>query len=274
VSNILYITIPKVNAMLSEKEKIIIQAIKFMKKHLNEEITSESLAYHVGYSPFHFSRVFKEVTGVSPRHYLSALRIEAGKQTLVNSSDSILKTLLGVGFRSIGTFSSKFKQFVGLSPKAFQKNIEYLHSFVNDYDFSKELYSLEPLAPSVTCHVIAPPSFKGIIYVGLFPRPIPDQVPIVGYALNHHKTSCTFSKVPKGEYYILATAVQRSLNPRHYFLLDNALRGKADEPINLKENTNIYAEVTLREPLPFDPPILINLPKVLFDTQKRKQEEK
>jgi AraC family transcriptional regulator len=96
MSNILYITIAKVNVMLSEKEKIIINAIHYMKKHLNEEITSESVAYHVGYSPIHFSRVFKEVTGVSPRHYLSALRIEMGKQTLVNSSDSILKTLSSI----------------------------------------------------------------------------------------------------------------------------------------------------------------------------------
>jgi AraC family transcriptional regulator len=259
---------------MNEKEKIIIRAIEYMKKHLNEEITSESLAYYVGYSPFHFSRVFKEVTGVSPRHYLSALRIEAGKQTLVNSSSSILKTLLGVGFRSMGTFSSKFKKFVGVSPKEFQNNMESLHRFMNKYDFSKELHSLESLAPSVTCHVLAPPSFKGIIFIGLFPRPIPDQAPIVGFALNHHRTSCTFSKVPKGKYYVLAAAVQKSLNPKHYFILDKALRGQAEEPINIADNTTAYVEVTLRGPRPFDPPILINLPKVLFDTEMRKQEEK
>jgi AraC family transcriptional regulator len=260
--------------MMNEKEQIIVRAIEFMKNHLNEEVTSESLAHHVGYSPFHFSRVFKEVTGVSPRHYLSALRIEAGKQILVNSSNSILKALLGAGFRSVGTFSSRFKKFVGLSPKAFQKNMESLHSFVNKYDFSSDSHSLVSLAPSLTCHVSAPQTFKGIIFIGLFPRPIPDQAPIVGYALNHHRTSCTFLEVPKGEYYVLAAAVQRSLNPKHYFLLDKALRGKTETSIELDQNSNEYVEVCLREPLPFDPPILINLPKLLFDTERRKQEEK
>ncbi len=117
--------------MTNEKKRIILQAIEYMNDHLDEEITSEKLANHVGYSPFHFSRVFKEVTGVPPRHYLSALRIEAGKEALVNPSDSIIKAVLGAGFRSAGSFSSKFKQYVGLSPKQFQKNIKPLHRFKN-----------------------------------------------------------------------------------------------------------------------------------------------
>ncbi|WP_236687085.1 helix-turn-helix domain-containing protein [Ornithinibacillus californiensis] len=128
--------------MNNEKEKIILQAIEYMKSHLQEDITSEGLAKLVGYSPYHFSRVFKEVTGVSPRHYLSALRIEASKLILANSSGSILKTVLGVGFLSLGTFSAKFKQFVGLSPKEFKKDMVSLHQLVNEYDFSTALHSL------------------------------------------------------------------------------------------------------------------------------------
>jgi AraC family transcriptional regulator len=259
--------------MTNEKMNSIIQAIDYMKEHLDEEITSEALAKHVGYSPHHFSRVFKDITGVSPRHYLSALRIEAGKQTLVNPTNSILKTLLGIGFRSIGTFSSKFKQFVGLSPRQFQKSIDSLHQYVNEYDFTKELQPLEIIAPSITCQVIAPKAFKGIIFIGLFPRPIPDQNPIIGYALTHQKTSCTFSNVPLGTYYVLACALPRSLNPKSYVDLSSSLRGKADYPIHVKQDTTAYMDVILRDPLPYDPPILINLPKLLFDTEKRKQEE-
>ncbi|MCU9614891.1 AraC family transcriptional regulator [Caldibacillus lycopersici] len=260
--------------MTNEKQNIIIQSIEYMKSHLNEDITSEQLAYYIGYSPYHFSRVFKEVTGVSPRHYLSALRIESGKQVLVNSSDSIVKAMLKAGFRSSGTFSSKFKQFVGVSPKQFQQTMESLHQFVNDFDSHTILDPLEAFAPSITCKVIAPPTFKGTIFVGLFPRPIPDQVPIVGTALPHHQTSCTFSNVPTGKYYLLAAAISRSLNPKHYFDLSNALRGMADDPIHTEHNSATFTEVTLREPLPFDPPILINLPKLLFDTKNRKLEEK
>ncbi|AST90971.1 helix-turn-helix domain-containing protein [Sutcliffiella cohnii] len=259
--------------MTNEKTKIIIQAIEYMKEHLDKEITSEGIALHVGYSPYHFSRVFKEVTGIPPRHYLSALRIEAGKQRLVNSSDSILKAVLKAGFRSTGTFSSKFKQFVGLSPKQFQKNIEPLHRFVHDYDSSTILQPLEALAPSVTCEVKAPPDFKGIIFVGLFPRPIPDQAPVVGTAFDYRESICTFSNVPKGKYYVLSAAIAKGVNPKHYFVLSHALRGIAENTVDTQLHSTSFTEVVLREPLPYDPPILINLPKLLFDTKKRKQEE-
>ncbi|MFZ3589442.1 N-acetylglucosamine-6-phosphate deacetylase [Bacillus sp. DJP31] len=121
-------------ANTNDQIKAVIQAIEYMKIHLTKEITSEELAFMVGYSPYHFSRVFKEVTCVSPRHYLSALRIEAGKEILVNSSSSTLKTLLLIGFRSLGTFSSKFKQSVGLSPKQFQMSANDLHQFINQYE--------------------------------------------------------------------------------------------------------------------------------------------
>ncbi|WP_010098233.1 helix-turn-helix transcriptional regulator [Ornithinibacillus scapharcae] len=258
--------------MSDVKVQVVMKAIQYMKEHLDEEITSDSLAKYVGYSPYHFSRVFKEVTGVPPRHYLSALRIESGKQLLVNSSNSILKTLLGVGFRSFGTYSSKFKQFVGLSPKQFQKNMHSLHQFIHEYNFPNEGFPLEDIGPSITCHIIAPPSFKGIIFVGLFPKPIPDQAPIVGTALTHNQTRCTFSKVPLGDYYVLAAGIPKSLNPKNYFILDSALRGKTDSRIEIISANHKDVKIQLRDPLPYDPPILVNLPKLLFD-KIRKQEE-
>ncbi|WLD94665.1 AraC family transcriptional regulator [Alkalihalobacillus sp. AL-G] len=64
------------------------KAINYMKENFEEDLTTEELARYVGYSPFHFTRVFKSVTGVTPRHFLSALRIEAGKHKIINSSSS------------------------------------------------------------------------------------------------------------------------------------------------------------------------------------------
>ncbi len=140
--------------------------------------------------------------------------------------------------------------------------------------FQLHFIPLESATPSVTCQINAPPTFKGIIFVGLFPKPIPDQPPIVGTALNHQQKSCTFSKVPEGEYYVLAAAIRKSLNPSNYFILSHALRGIAEESVKIEKSSNVYREVTLRELLVHDPPILINLPKLLLDTKKRKQEEK
>ncbi|WP_088050150.1 helix-turn-helix domain-containing protein [Virgibacillus dakarensis] len=249
----------------------VIKAIEYMKKHIDKEITSEELAGFVGYSPYHFSRVFKEVTGVSPRYYLSALRIETGKEILVNaSSSSVLKAILAVGFRSFGTFSTRFKQFVGLSPKQFQISTNHLHQFINQYQYRDKCAQKLMNPPFITIHLEVPVDFKGIIFVGLFPRPIPDQKPVIGKALMSNQTNCVLSKIPPGTYYALAAAFPISLNPKDYFLLDRALRGKFENPIEVTSDTREELQIKLRQPLPFDPPILVNLPKLLFDQEKNK----
>ncbi|WP_102262700.1 helix-turn-helix domain-containing protein [Mesobacillus jeotgali] len=257
-----------------EQIELVSKTIEYMKKNIEEEITSEKLAELAGYSLYHFTRVFKDVTGISPRHFLSALRIEAGKEKLIGpSSGSILRTLLEIGFQSFGTFSSKFKQFVGQSPKQFQNSAVKLHRFMNDYD---EVNLGEPVSvksPAVRCTLEVPVFFKGIIFVGLFPRPIPDQRPVVGIALRGTKKEYVFSKVPPGTYFALATAIPWSLNPRDYFLLSKNLRGKADCPVEISENNICIVNIKLREPLPYDPPILINLPSLLFEKDSKLEEK-
>ncbi len=245
------------------------KAIDYMNKHLDRNITSEELARQVGYSPYHFSRIFKEITGIPPRHYLSALRIEKGKKVLLSSSESILKTLLSTGFQSFGTFSSKFKQFVGMTPSSFQRTTKDLHQFVALYQRQNSIVK-DNKPSSLVCNLIVPENFKGIMFIGLFPRPIPDQKPVVGTANLHTQVECTFTDIPPGTYYLLAAAIPFSLNPADYFLLDKALRGKFDEPLVVTETTNINLQLTLREPLPTDPPILVNLPQLLFEKEKNK----
>ncbi|MGV3466374.1 MAG: helix-turn-helix transcriptional regulator [Heyndrickxia sp.] len=249
-------------------------SINYMKENIDTEITSEQLAYLVGYSPYHFSRIFKDITGVSPRHYLSALRIEAGKEMLISSkTPSILKILLSIGFRSLGTFGSKFKQFVGLSPRQFQLNASELHNFVNQYRDKSSPLHLASTPPVLSCHLEVPPTFKGLIFVGLFPRAIPDQKPIIGTAFTQSQTSCIFSDVPPGIYYVLVAALKWSLNPRDYFLLNRALRGKYDQPVKITETTDAEVKIRLRDPLPTDPPILVNLPQLLFEKEKKSKLE-
>ncbi|GIN87225.1 AraC family transcriptional regulator [Heyndrickxia sporothermodurans] len=256
--------------MKNEYEKISEKAINYMRNNLSKDITTEELASYVGYSKYHFIRVFKETTGVSPRHYLSALRIEMSKEQLSHSTSSILKVILSLGFRSMGSFSSRFKQFVGLSPKEYRLKIDELYKYLIHFQIS-EPSNLETnigSTPTITCSIKTPPNFKGIIFIGLFPRPIPDQRPVVGTAFFHQKKECIFSNVPYGEYYLLSAGISYSLNPRKYFLSDSFLRGKLESALKISESTNIVTSIQLREPLPCDPPILINLPLLLFEKNK------
>lgn len=264
-----------------DHQSAVIQAIEYMKEHLDEELTSVELARKAGYSPYHFSRIFKAVTGISPRQYLSALRIEAGKTHLLEAPSLMVKILRRIGFSSLGSFQSRFKNYVGVSPRKFRSLSHELHGYVNQYEETAlplQIEQEEGFLPRVRCYVEAPPSFKGIIFVGLFPRPIPDQRPTTGSALNLRNRSCTFTGVPPGTYYALAAGIPWSLNPKDYFLLDKCLRAKADEPLYITAGTDVEITLTLREPLPVDPPIIINLPLLLFEKEQdsrknRKAEE-
>ncbi|RSD29038.1 helix-turn-helix domain-containing protein [Mesobacillus subterraneus] len=258
----------------TDQIQAVTKAIQFMKQNLDEELTSERLADIAGYSPYHFTRVFKEVTGASPRHYLSALRIEEGKARLIKrDSESILKTVMMIGFRSLGSFSTKFKQFVGLSPKQFRTSADKLHQFMNEYEDVEWCYSSQLRLPVIKCRIECPPDFRGLIFVGLFSRPIPDEKPIMGTAIRPEQSEYIFSKVPDGTYYVLAAAIPWSLDPRDYFLLSKNLRGKAKEPMEITEGISKEVSIKLRPPLPYDPPILINLPKLLFEKESKLEEK-
>ncbi|WP_243298371.1 helix-turn-helix domain-containing protein [Bacillus litorisediminis] len=254
----------------SEHMKVTKKAIDYMHKHLDQEITTKDIASYVGYSTYHFIRVFKEVTGITPRHYLSALRIESSKDLLLHSSDSNLKTLLSIGFRSIGSFSSRFKQYVGMSPKSFRQKTGTYVSHLQHYQNMVRPPSDDSVKriPYVTCHIEAPVTFNGLIFIGLFPRQIPDQRPIVGTAIKHSRKYCVFSEVPRGEYYVLAAGLPWGLHPKHYNFSRTSLRGKSDK-IRVSDHSNIEVTIKLRGPLPVDPPILINLPYLLFEKDKK-----
>ncbi|GAB6926852.1 AraC family transcriptional regulator [Paenibacillus sp. JCM 10914] len=256
--------------MNDEHRGTVQQTIEYMKGHLDEPMTTQQLADLAGYSPFHFSRVFKRVTGISVRQYLSALRVESGKSELLKRPSLLVKIGMNIGLSSPGTFNTRFKQFVGLSPKRFRSTSESLHQYVNQYE-NKPLHWTEEeqnVLPRIHCQIEAPETFRGMIYVGLFPRPVPDQKPITGTAVNLRNRSCILTRIPAGTYYVLAAGIPWSLNPRDYFLLNKSLRGKLDTPVHIEETTELSVKITLREPLPFDPPIVVNLPLLLFEKDR------
>ena len=248
------------------------QAIEYMKNNLNQDLTSEQLSAHVGYSTSHFTRVFKRVTGISPRHYLSALRIEAGKLHLLKEPGLLVKILYAIGFESAGSFNTRFKKQVGITPQKFRSTSRQLFNHMNEWEHKQlEVQAADEEASScLVCQIHTPPSFRGMVFVGLFPRPIPDQRPIRGTTIHSGSLSCTLTNIPPGSYYVMAAGIAWSRNPRDYFLLNKALRGMHEAPIHITNETKLSIAITLREPLPQDPPIIINLPMLLFEQNKQK----
>lgn len=80
-----------------------------------------TLAEQAGMSRFHFHRVFKAATGITPKAYANALRASRARQQL-ESSASVTDAMYDAGFNSSGRFYEAAPAILGMTPTAFRKN--------------------------------------------------------------------------------------------------------------------------------------------------------
>ena len=71
-------------------------------------------------SPSHFARQFRLAFGETPYAYLMTRRIERAKALLRGSNLSIIEVSLAVGCQSLGTFSTRFREIEGMTPRAYR----------------------------------------------------------------------------------------------------------------------------------------------------------
>jgi AraC-like DNA-binding protein len=81
----------------------------------------EALARGVHLSAGHLSREFKKAYGESPYSYLMTRRIERAMRLLRQGDLSVTDVCLEVGCQSLGTFSTRFSELVGMSPSAYRQ---------------------------------------------------------------------------------------------------------------------------------------------------------
>jgi AraC-like DNA-binding protein len=84
----------------------------------------EALARGAHMSAGHLSRQFKLAYGESPYSYLMTRRIERAMALLRRSDLSVTDICFAVGCSSLGTFSTRFTELVGVSPRAYRRAAE------------------------------------------------------------------------------------------------------------------------------------------------------
>ncbi|MFG1607198.1 helix-turn-helix transcriptional regulator [Actinoplanes sp. NPDC049265] len=82
----------------------------------------EALARGVHMSAGHLSREFRAAFGESPYSYLMTRRIERAMALLRRGDLSVTDVCFTVGCQSLGTFSTRFSELVGMSPSAYRKD--------------------------------------------------------------------------------------------------------------------------------------------------------
>lgn len=85
-----------------------------------EPLDLDSLASAANVSKYHFLRSFAATYGHTPGAYLAQRRIERAQDLLRATNLTVTEVCMLVGYSSLGSFSSKFRQLVGASPTEYQ----------------------------------------------------------------------------------------------------------------------------------------------------------
>ena len=80
--------------------------LDFINLHYSEELNLESMAARMGFSKFHFSRLFKQYTNLTFNDYLNFRRLKAAEELLANPALSIIEVSMRSGYSSISTFNN------------------------------------------------------------------------------------------------------------------------------------------------------------------------
>jgi AraC family transcriptional regulator len=243
--------------MDSRVEESILRVIDSIHQNIGEPLTIEDMARTAMFSKFHFTRIFQRATGISPGRFLSAARIAAAKELLLSTSMSVTEITYRVGYNSVGTFSTRFKSSVGLSPTAYRALSGFAPRISEqDRRYGRRSALLRGAFVPVDCAPGGEASEEGTVFVGLFPDTIPQGIPVKCTILDR-PGPFQLENIPEGRWYLLAQCVR----PGSEDILDDrpptvAMHG----PIEIRPGTiNRALELHLRPMQLLDPPILLAL---------------
>lgn len=234
--------------------------ITHMKASLDEPLNLDQIAEIAAISKFHLVRVFDELTGTTPHHFLACLRMQRAKDLLLASESSITDICMQVGYTSLGSFSKTFRSLVGISPQQFRAMPKKLDAMQFAKMIWRFLASRRAIAGAKLEGVVEGPARpRGFTFVGTFTNGVPQGVPDSGTVLLRHGTfRIKRPEVP--EFHLMAVLVPFSANLKSIV---------STLPVGLVASLRLQTHeldgpakprLQLRPVRPTDPPIVLALP--------------
>ena len=106
----------------TEDENIIELSIHYMKENMEKHLSLQDIADQIGYSPSHFSMLFKKRTGHSPLTYFNLLKIQQACLLLDTTDMKINQICYKIGIEDTYYFSRLFSKMMGMSPREYRKS--------------------------------------------------------------------------------------------------------------------------------------------------------
>lgn len=97
------------------------RVMDYIDSHYMEDLNLDAIASSIGFSKYHFSRLFKQYTNYTFCSYICHRRIKVAEELLEHLDLSITEVALQAGFPSISTFNRLFKQAKGCTPSEYRE---------------------------------------------------------------------------------------------------------------------------------------------------------
>ncbi len=102
-------------------ERQLFSVCNYLTAHCTENIALEEAASIAGFSKYHFSKLFREYTGLGFTEFMLRERLRIAEALLREQKLTITEVSLEAGFNSISTFNRVFQQFKKVSPTKFRQ---------------------------------------------------------------------------------------------------------------------------------------------------------
>ncbi|GAA4092444.1 MULTISPECIES: AraC family transcriptional regulator [Actinomadura] len=243
-------------------EESVQRVIDSIHQNISEPITIDDMARTAMFSKFHFTRIFQRATGVSPGRFLSAVRLQEAKRLLLSTSLSVTEISHKVGYSSVGTFSSRFKSSVGLSPTAYRQLRGFAPSIpVDTHRSSAHSMSIHGEVFQQDDGDGDGDGAEGTIFIGLFPDTIPQGRPARCTVLGG-PGPFRLDNVPEGDWYLLAQSV---VPGEEYVIGETPPTVAVHGPLTVRHGHLLRpVRIGLRPMRTLDPPVLL----ALLDTRR------
>ncbi len=103
----------------------IARITEYIDEHTEEQLSLATLAQIAGVSVFHFARMFKIDTGMTPHKFVLQHRVNKAREMLEKGDKAVAEIAYDVGFSSQSHMISSFKRYVGTSPGRYRKIIKH-----------------------------------------------------------------------------------------------------------------------------------------------------
>jgi AraC-like DNA-binding protein len=111
---------PETRAPLPSAVARVTRTVRTIERHPDASLSIGTLAREAGLSPYHFLRVFEQLTGVTPHQYILRLRLREAAMRLAEEPAKVLDVALDSGFGDVSNFNHAFRAEFGVSPRVYR----------------------------------------------------------------------------------------------------------------------------------------------------------